>query len=127
MCKTHHGSEFFLLTHIYLVVRKEKGKHCSLAYPLTPPPPFIPSLFLPTLQWTLEGAAGTPTNPLLLSSLLIEKGLALQSRDNMSAVIIALPAVPVVSPAVVEAYEAHRAATRTAENSGHGGSGVAGA
>lgn len=60
------------------------------------------------LQWVSEGAAKSPTNPEALSSLLIEKGLMLQSRDNMSSVIIALPAAPKADLAAVSAYETRK-------------------
>ena len=71
--------------------------------PLPHPPP------APLLQWSKEGAAKSPTSPTVLADLLIDRGLELNSRDNMSAVIVKLRAAPDSSPETAAAYSAEKA------------------
>lgn len=89
---------------------------------ISPPPPPPQT---PTRQWSKDGAAKLPSSPTTLADLLIEKGLELNSRDNMSAVIVKLAAAPEATPEAVQAWNAKKAET-AATTAGGAGSGSAG-
>ncbi len=48
----------------------------------------------------------------VLAETLIDEGLARNSRDNMSAVIVAMPAAPRPTPDLIEAYRVRAAADK---------------
>jgi hypothetical protein len=77
-------------------------------------------------QWSKDGAAKLPSSPTTLADLLIEKGLELNSRDNMSAVIVKLAAAPEATPEAVQAWNAKKAETAATAAGGGAGSGSAG-
>jgi hypothetical protein len=47
------------------------------------------------LQWTINGECHSPLG---IAKALIDKGLADQSKDNMSAIVVALPNAPAFKP-----------------------------
>ena len=65
------------------------------------------------------------SDPVQLSGALINEGLRLNSRDNMSALIVALNGAPVVSPSEADQRkkerEAREAAAAAASNAAGGG------
>ncbi len=75
----------------------------------------------------MEGAARVPTSPMILAELLIDEGLKLNSRDNMSAIIVRLKAAPTAPEGAVAAWDARKLAAEAQAKAEGGAAGGASA